>query len=402
MFLVLYSHRPRLALVRAGLLWLCLWLLPAPAWSQTAASSLLNYQGRVVVGSTNFTGTGQFKFALVSADGKTTYWSNDGTSKAGGEPTNAVALSVTGGLYALALGDTSLTNTNGAAVSALPASVFSANPAVYLRVWFSDGTSNGSQLFSPDQRVVLPPYALTSGTASGVAAGSITSASLASGAVTTAALAPSAVVATDIAPGTITATQLAAGSVGSSQLASNLTASGTLTVGSVLALPATASATSGLVTLGGSPFLHAYGGSSNVFVGTSAGNFTMTGTRNTVSGFQALALNTTGTRNTASGFNVLYSNTTGSNNTVSGFQALAYNTTGSDNTANGYQALEALGTNTTASYNTANGYQALYEHHGQLQHCQRPRPLPQHHGRRQHGQRLPSARPEYLRHRQHG
>ena len=30
---------------------------------------LLNYQGRVTVGGTNFTGTGLFKFALVNATG---------------------------------------------------------------------------------------------------------------------------------------------------------------------------------------------------------------------------------------------------------------------------------------------------------------------------------------------
>ena len=38
---------------------------------------LVNYQGRVAVGSTNFNGNGQFKFALVNAAGNTTFWSND-------------------------------------------------------------------------------------------------------------------------------------------------------------------------------------------------------------------------------------------------------------------------------------------------------------------------------------
>src|SRR6266852_2274276 len=33
---------------------------------------MLNYQGRVAVGGTNFTGTGQFKFALVSSPGPDT------------------------------------------------------------------------------------------------------------------------------------------------------------------------------------------------------------------------------------------------------------------------------------------------------------------------------------------
>jgi len=52
---------------------------------------LLNYQGRVAVGNpaVNFDGSGQFRFALVNAAGNTTYWSNDGTSVGGAQPTAA-------------------------------------------------------------------------------------------------------------------------------------------------------------------------------------------------------------------------------------------------------------------------------------------------------------------------
>src|SRR5690349_2541319 len=71
---------------------------------------IINYQGRVVVGTTNFNGTGQFKFALVNAAGTTTFWSNDNTSVNGSEPTNAVSLGVSNGLYSVLLGDTSLSN----------------------------------------------------------------------------------------------------------------------------------------------------------------------------------------------------------------------------------------------------------------------------------------------------
>jgi len=49
------------------------------------APPLINYQGRVAVGAANFEGTGQFRFALVNADGTQTFWSNDGTSNAGSE-----------------------------------------------------------------------------------------------------------------------------------------------------------------------------------------------------------------------------------------------------------------------------------------------------------------------------
>lgn len=42
---------------------LVLLLSAGAAWAQVP--QLLNYQGRIAVSGTNFTGTGQFKFALV-------------------------------------------------------------------------------------------------------------------------------------------------------------------------------------------------------------------------------------------------------------------------------------------------------------------------------------------------
>lgn len=144
-----------------------------------AVPSLLNHQGRMAVNGVNFEGSGQFKFALVNADGSTTYWSNDGTSTAGSQPSSAVALSVTKGLYAVLLGDTTLTN-----MTALPAAVFD-QADVRLRVWFSDGTL-GFQQIMPDQRLVASPYALNaarSDTATTVPDGSITNAKLADGVI---------------------------------------------------------------------------------------------------------------------------------------------------------------------------------------------------------------------------
>jgi len=115
---------------------------------------MINYQGRVAVGdpAVNFNGTGAFKFALVSGDGSASYWSNDGTSTDGSEPTAAVSLTVTKGLYSVLL---------GANMTAIPSSVF-ANSDVYLRVWFDDGT-NGSQLLTPDQRIAAVGYAMVAG-----------------------------------------------------------------------------------------------------------------------------------------------------------------------------------------------------------------------------------------------
>ena len=141
---------------------------------------LINYQGRVVVGSTNFNGSGQFKFALVDTTGATTYWSNDGTSTAGAPPTAAVQLTVTQGLYSVQMGDSTLAN-----MTAIPVSVFN-NGDVRLRVWFNDG-SHGFQQLSPDQRIAAVGYAMM---AANVPNGAITSAQIANGAVGTAQLAP--------------------------------------------------------------------------------------------------------------------------------------------------------------------------------------------------------------------
>jgi hypothetical protein len=152
---------------------------------------LLGFQGRVLVGNVNYSGTGQFKFALVNADGSETYWSNDGTSAAGSEPVAGVALGVANGLYSVLLGDTALPN-----MAVLPPAVFG-HADVRLRVWFDDGV-HGSQLLLPDQRIAAVGYALVAAT---VPDGSITSAKLAAGSVT----------GYNLAAGSITAGQLAIG-----------------------------------------------------------------------------------------------------------------------------------------------------------------------------------------------
>ena len=48
---------------------------------------VINYAGQVAVDGEAFDGNGLFKFAIVNDSGSTTYWSNDGTSAAGSEPT---------------------------------------------------------------------------------------------------------------------------------------------------------------------------------------------------------------------------------------------------------------------------------------------------------------------------
>ncbi len=122
----------------------------------------LNYQGRVAVNGAAFTGTGQFRFALVDGAGAVV-WSSHASA--------TVAVPVSEGLYSVRLGDTALPN-----MAAVPSALFS-NADLRLRVWFNDGT-NGLQQLAPDQRLAPVGYAhraasVDSVPASAIAPGSI-------------------------------------------------------------------------------------------------------------------------------------------------------------------------------------------------------------------------------------
>ena len=163
---------------------LALWVLAfvPSVWCQTAG--VINYQGRVSVGGSAFSGSAQLKFALVNSNGTQIFWQNSASVLNSGEPAAAIPVTVSGGLYSVVLGDTSVAN-----MAVLPGSVFSnaasqtvTNP-LYLRVWFNDGV-NGSQLLVPDQRLTPVAFALSATyaqTASSVPDGSITAAKLATG-----------------------------------------------------------------------------------------------------------------------------------------------------------------------------------------------------------------------------
>ncbi len=149
---------------------------------------------------------------------------------------------------------------------------------------------------------------------------------------------------------------------------------GTQTISSGnLALSNTTDATSGVLMVGSSSFLHNYPASSeNTFVGSSAGNFSVTGTLNTGVGYVALQGDSTGGSNTAVGNQALTANTTGSANTAVGTAALPNSADGGFNTAVGFDALvnnthglnnsgfgiSTLQYNTTGSFNTALGSSA--------------------------------------------
>ena len=131
-------------------------LLFGVAISAQAVPPVLNYAGQVAVNGEAFEGNGLFKFALVNADGTTTYWSNDGTSVDGSEPQVSVAVVVNGGLYSILLG-----NTAQQGMGAIDPAVFTQHTDAKLRVWFSDGV-NGFQQLSPDRPFASVPYAFSS------------------------------------------------------------------------------------------------------------------------------------------------------------------------------------------------------------------------------------------------
>lgn len=112
-----------------------------------------------------------------------TYWSNDGTSVAGGEPANAVPVTVANGLFTLPLGGSTLAD-----MTPLSADVF-VHPAVHLRLWFSDGAHGFAQL-RPDQPLGAAPYAFAAQKVNEVI---VDTADLVDGSVTAAKLAPGAV-----------------------------------------------------------------------------------------------------------------------------------------------------------------------------------------------------------------
>ena len=187
---------------------LSLCLLAASAIAQVPGQ--ISYQGRVLMNGTNFNGNGQFKFALVNNTGIVTFWSNNGTSVAGSEPSLAVTLPVANGLIMTLLGDTTLAN-----MTTIPVTVF-ANADVRLRVWFNGGA--GFQLLTPDQRIVSVGYAMRAET---IPDGSITSVKLAPGAVTSNALANPLLIGSSGVPGNVHVYRNATGTPAISLLGGN-------------------------------------------------------------------------------------------------------------------------------------------------------------------------------------
>jgi hypothetical protein len=122
-------------------------------------------------------------------------------------------------------------------------------------------------------------------------------------------------------------------------------------------LLATSGSTTGILRQAQAPMLHSYG-TSNLFLGKYAGNFTTTSIGFNVGiGQFTLSALTTGYYNTAVGYGASQSNTTGFYNTSFGLLSQNLNTSGSYNTAYGTYSQRF---NTTGSFNTSFGYRTLY------------------------------------------
>jgi len=81
-----------------------------------------------------------------------TYWSHDGSSFAGSEPSTAVNAVVANGLFTIGLGDSSVAN-----MTTLSAALFQ-QPNLQLRIWFSDD-AKGFAALAPLQDLTAAPYA---------------------------------------------------------------------------------------------------------------------------------------------------------------------------------------------------------------------------------------------------
>jgi N-acetylneuraminic acid mutarotase len=122
--------------------------------ARAAVPLVIHYQGHLTVKGTGLEGTGHFKFALINGEGKSV-WSHDGTSFNGTEPTTYLPLVLRRGVYAIQLGDTTISNMAG-----LHPEVF-LHSKIYLRVWFSDRT-NRFEVLSPDRQMGSVAYSIIS------------------------------------------------------------------------------------------------------------------------------------------------------------------------------------------------------------------------------------------------
>ncbi len=304
----------------------------SPNDSAFAQTTAFTYQGQLADNGVPADGDYDVRFSLHDAD--------SAGNPVGSEITVA-PLSVTDGLFTVTLD--------------FGAAVFDGSPRWLEIAVRANGSVDDHVVLSPRQEITSAPYATLAMTAGTAATASNVSGANISGSISGTLITDGSVNSLKLADGAVGSTQLADGAVGSTQLADDLTLDGTTVIRGGLSLPATISATEGVITQNGSPLVHSFGSTTNFFAGPNAGNFDMTGPFNTATGASALKSNKTGGSNTASGVSALFSNTTDNANTASGAFALNSNETGLANTASGNSALES---NTTGNFNIALGFEA--------------------------------------------
>lgn len=126
--------------------------------SSPAATASAILSGGSVVGITVLTpGSGYSSPPVVNIDpppvAYATWWSNDGSSSGGSQPSAAVTVSVSNGVFTVVLGDTNLPN-----MAAIPSSTL-ATPNLQLLIWFNDGV-NGFAALQPAQNLTPVPNAV--------------------------------------------------------------------------------------------------------------------------------------------------------------------------------------------------------------------------------------------------
>lgn len=325
---------------------------------------IINYQGRITSGGTNFNGTGQFQFALLSGtntarqatatanlsgpfvttytvtDGGAGYTSGPAVTIIGGGGSGAAATSTVSGGVVISIAGTNA----GSGYTSPPAVIIGPPPPniVATTAW-SNGVNTVSLPVTKGLYSVLLGDTTLANMNSSIPATVFTNADVLlrvwfnDGVNGLQQLSPDQRLG---AVGYAMVANVPAGAITSAQLAPNLTISGNFSAGSI--------------SINGVPFLYTVGLYNN-FVGGS-GNLTMSGSDNTANGAFALSANTSGQENTANGAFALQQNTSGFDNTANGMEALVLNTSGYENTANGAYALYS---NTNGYANTANGYQSL-------------------------------------------
>jgi hypothetical protein len=130
-------------------------LLAGSAFAQEYV--MFSYQGRVRVQGQAFTGTGQFKFAILNTAGSATLWTNDGTAMTGGQPTASCSAQVADGVFSVMVGDPLL------GMAPINSSIFSSRTPLKLRTWFSNGSLGFEQLHPDDNLVNLTLVTISTG-----------------------------------------------------------------------------------------------------------------------------------------------------------------------------------------------------------------------------------------------